>query len=224
MLVARREELLRPLAQELDGEFEVCDVGDREAVERMAAALRERHRAVGLLVNNAGMPGGGDFITLEPEGIERLLHVNYLGGVWCTRALLPALEAERPSHIVNVVSVVGAVAWGPAGPYTASKHAQLGFSRSLAAQLKPRGIAVHTINPGLIETEGFPQRGVLRSRLGRRLVVGPPVVADGVMRAIDRDRREVFVPRWYRVPAIAQVLAPGLLVRLGASAYRARKE
>jgi NAD(P)-dependent dehydrogenase (short-subunit alcohol dehydrogenase family) len=215
VLVARRDELLRPLAEELDGEYEVCDVADREAVERMAAGVRARHPAISLLVNNAGVAGRTTFFDADPERIERITDVNYLGGVWCTRALLPALEAGRPAHIVNVVSVSGTVAVG-AGPYTASKHAQLAFSRTIGSQLRPRGIAVHTINPGFVETPGFPQRGVLGNRFLERAVVDAPVVANAVMRAIDRGRAEVYVPRWYRATAIAQALVPGVLTRFGA--------
>ena len=61
MLVARNEERLAAVADEIGGEYEVCDVGDREAVEQMAAEVRERHPAVKLLVNNAGIsqPGQG---------------------------------------------------------------------------------------------------------------------------------------------------------------------
>jgi short-subunit dehydrogenase len=224
VLVARREDRLRALAEELNGEFEVCDVGDREAIERMAAAVTERHPGIGMLVNNAGMPGRGDFTDLDPERIELVTRVNYLSAVWATRAFLSALEADPPAHIVNIVSVAGTVALGPAGPYAASKHAELAFSRSLAAQLAPRGIVVHTVNPGFVETETFPQRN-LRNRVLRRAVVGPDVVAAAVMRAVDKNRREVFVPRWYRVGAIAQALAPGTLARvMGSSAYRARDE
>ena len=217
MLVARREELLRPLAEELEGEYEVCDVGDRDAVDRMAAAVTERHPALGMLVNNAGMPGRGDFTKLDPERIERVTNVNYLGTVWCTRAFLPALEAGRPSHIVNIVSVAGTVAWGPAGPYAASKHAQLAFSRGLTGSVASRGISVHTVNPGFVESETFPQRGVLRNPLLERAVIDPPDVAAAVMRAVDRNRREIFVPRWYRVAAIAQALVPGLMARFSGS-------
>jgi short-subunit dehydrogenase len=213
VLVARREDRLQAIASELGGEYELCDVADRESVERMAAAVTSRHPAVGLLVNNAGVPGRGGFTKLEPERIELVVRVNYLGGVWCTRALLPALEAARPAHLVNVVSVAGTVAWGPSGPYTASKHAQIAFSRSLVSELARQGISVHTVNPGFVETEGFPQRSVLRSGLLRRLVIQPPEVATAIVSAIERDRREIFVPRIYRIAAIAQALAPGLVTR-----------
>ena len=66
VLVGRREDRLRAAAAELGGEFEVCDVADREAVERMAEKVRERHPQVGLLVNNAGVPGRGNFLDLPP--------------------------------------------------------------------------------------------------------------------------------------------------------------
>jgi short-subunit dehydrogenase len=219
VLLARRRERLQALAEELGGEFEVCDVGDRETVDHVAAAVLERHPCVDLLVNNAGIPGRGDFLSLEPERIEAVLRTNYLGSVWCARAFLPGLAAG--AHVVNVVSVAGTVAFGPAGPYAASKHAQLAFSRSLAALLGPRGVRVHTIFPGFVETEGFPQRSVLASAFFRRAVIGPEDVAAHLLRVLERDRRESFVPRWYRTFAVAQALAPTLVARLAArSGYR----
>ncbi len=219
VLVARRQERLEPLAAELGGEWELCDVGDREAVERLAATVLGRHPRIDLLVNNAGIPGRGDFLTLEPERIEAVVRTNYLGSVWCARAFAPGLAAG--SRVINVVSVAGTVAFGPAGPYAASKHAQLAFSRSLAALLGPRGVSVHTVCPGFVETEGFPQRAVLASRFFRRAVISPEDVAAHILRVIAKDRRESFVPRWYRAFAIGQVLAPSLVARLAArSGYR----
>jgi short-subunit dehydrogenase len=219
VLVARREERLRPLAEELGAEWELCDVGDREAVERAAAAIAERHPRVSLLVNNAGVPGRGGFLRTSPERIEEVTRTNYLGGVWCLRAFLPALEAAAPSDVANVVSAAGTVAAGSAGPYTASKHAQLAFSRSVTAELRPRGIRVHTILPGFVETEGFPQR----ERFGPRansLVAEPELVAERLLDAVEHNRREVFVPRWYRIAPLAQALAPGLVARVAARGIR----
>jgi short-subunit dehydrogenase len=221
VLLARRREALERIARELDAELEVCDVGEREQVERAASAVRERHRAIKLLVNSAGIPGRRSFAELPPERIEELVRVNYLGGVWCLRAFLPALAEAAPADVVNIVSVAGTVAFPPSGPYSASKHAQLAFSRATAGELRARRIRVHTVNPGFTHTPGFPNRDVLRTRLLRRLVIDPDRVADGVVFALDHDRAETFVPGWYRAAAIVQALAPGTLTRLLARArYR----
>ena len=219
VLIARGEKRLRALAEELGAEWELCDVGDREAVERTAASVVERHPRVSLLVNNAGVPGRGGFLRTTAERIEEVTRTNYLGSVWCLRAFLPALEAAAPSDVANIVSVAGTVAAGSAGPYTASKHAQLAFSRAVAGELRPRGIRVHTILPGFVETAGFPQRERFGGRLGT-LVVEPELVAERLLAAVDHDQREVFVPRWYRVAPLAQALAPGLLARVAGRGIR----
>jgi NAD(P)-dependent dehydrogenase (short-subunit alcohol dehydrogenase family) len=218
VLLARREERLRPLADEIGGEFEVCDVGDRSAVEAVAARVLERHPRVRLLVNNAGIPARASFLDGAPEAIENTMRTNYLGGVWCLRAFLPGLQAAVPSDVVNIVSVAGVVAFPPSGPYSASKHAQLAFSRATAAELRPRGIRVHTVKPGFVETEGFPQ-GWLPAPM-RRLVVGPEAIAAHVLDSIERDRGESTVPRYYAPIGGLQALAPNVLARVLARSRR----
>ena len=211
VLIARDDDRLRGVADELDAEWEPCDVSDREEVERVAAAIRERHPQIGLLVNSAGIAGRRSFLRAEPELIERVTRTNYLGGVWCLRAFLPALEAAAPSHVVNVVSVAGTVSAGSAGPYSASKHAQLAFSRATRAELRPRGIHVHTVLPGFVETPGFPQRSRSSNRLWQAAVSEPEEVAERIVAAVERDRPEIFVPRYYRVATLAQAFAPRLV-------------
>lgn len=208
VLLARRRERLERLAAELGGDFEVCDVADRGQVERVAA----RHPEVKLLVCNAGIPGRGRLLEQDEETIRRVLDVDYLGNVWTLRAFLPALERSAPSDVVNVVSVAGTVAMPPASAYVAAKHAQLAFSRAIAAELRPRGIRVHTVNPGLVDTEGFPNR----RRFGRfgRFVIEPERVAEHVLRTLDRGRVETYVPGWYRPAAVVQALFPGPVARL----------
>jgi uncharacterized protein len=215
VLVARGAERLASVAEELGAEHEACDVGDRESVGRMAATVMSRHPQIALLVNNAGIPGRTGFLDAEPARIESVVRVNYLGGVWCLRAFLPALEAARPSHVVNVVSVAGAVSGaGTSGLYAASKHAQLAFSRSVAAELEPRGVSVHTVLPGFVETDGFPQRDVLPPHM-HRFVIEAEDVAEAIVRAVERNQREVHIPRYYRVATLAQSVAPGLVARIG---------
>jgi uncharacterized protein len=223
VLLSRGEERLRALADEIGAEWEVCDVADREAVDTVAARVLGRHPAIGLLVNSAGIPGRSTFLRSEPDVIEAVVRTNYLGSVWPVRALLTGLEAGIPSHVVNVVSVAGTIAVGRAGPYSASKHAQLAFSRSLTIELAPRRIQVHTINPGFVETPGFPQTRLLDHPLFGRTVAEPELVAKRIVAAIERGTVETFVPRWYRPVSFVQAVAPGLVARAQAARHRRRK-
>ncbi len=198
-------------------EHEACDVSDLSSVEAAAARVLERHPAIELLVNNAGIAGREDYLDAAPELIESVMRTNYLGSVWTLRAFLPGLGSG--AHVVNIVSVAGLVA---VGPYSASKHAQLAFSRSVAVELAGRGVSVHTVNPGFVETPGFPQRRRIKGPL-YRLVATPELVATRILDAIEKDKREIVVPRWYRPAAWLQALAPGLFARararLGARNY-----
>ena len=92
VLLARRKDELERIAGEIGGEWEVCDVSDRAQVDEVAARVLERHPAIGLLVNNAGIPARGSFLDVDPELIERVMAVNYLGGIWCLRAFAPGLS------------------------------------------------------------------------------------------------------------------------------------
>jgi NAD(P)-dependent dehydrogenase (short-subunit alcohol dehydrogenase family) len=194
-------------------EHEECDVADRAAVEAVAKRILERHPRIDLLVNNAGVGARANFLDAPAERIEQVIRVNYFGSVWTTLAFLPGLG--KGSHVVNLVSVAGMFA---GGPYSASKHAQLAFSRSIAVELAPRGIKVHTVNPGFVETEGFPQRG--RHGTLDRIVADPPLVVRRLLDAVDHDKREIVVPRWYRPITWIQALAPGLVANARARTSR----
>jgi uncharacterized protein len=211
VLLARREDRLRTLADEIGGEYEVCDVTDRAAVDAVAT----RHPRIDLLVNNAGVPARASFLEGD---VETALRTNYLGGIWCVRAFLPALEAAAPSDIVDIVSVAGTVALPASGPYAASKHAQLAFSRALAAELRGRDIRVHTVKPGFVETEGFPQSWLPGP--ARRLVVGPERIAAHVLDSLERGRGETTVPRYYALAGIIQAVAPNVVARVLANRIR----
>jgi short-subunit dehydrogenase len=221
VLLARGVERLRAVAESVGGEAEACDVADREQVLRVAARVLARHERIDLLVNNAGIPGGGGFLTLDDARIELVTWINYLGSVWALRAFLPGLERAAPSDVVTIASVAGTISVGASGPYAAAKHAQLAFSRSVAVELAPRGIRVHSIAPGWVETDRFPDQNIVR-RLPSWAVSDADRVARAVLRALDRNRREVYVPAWYRPVPVVQALAPGLLTRLFSAVQRRR--
>jgi len=214
VLLARDPERLARVAKELGAEAEQCDVADRRQVNDAVARIAERHEAIQLLVNNAGFTTRKGFLESTPEEIEDITRTNYLGSVWALFAFLPLLEAGRPSDVVNVASVAGTVAHGSSGPYAAAKHAQLAFSRATTTELAGRGIRVHTVNPGPVETPGFPQRMLLQHRLLRHVVLTPEQVANAIVRAVERNRAEVVLPRYLRVAGAAQALAPASMARL----------
>jgi len=199
--------LSRRAAPDAD-EHEECDVADRSAVEAAAARVLERHPRIDLLVNNAGVASRGNFLTVDPERIEAVTRTNYLGSVWCLRAFLPGLG--EGSWLVNVASLAGLV---PVGPYSASKAAQLFFSRSVATELAPLGISVLTVLPGYVETPGFPQRNRF-GPLMRPFIVDPPFVAERIVAALDAGKRELVVPRWYRPLVAFPVAFPVTFARL----------
>lgn len=212
VLLARRAERLQAVAEDLGAEAEPCDVSDRAAVEVVAARVLERHPRVDVLVNNAGIPGRTRFLDGDPEVIERLIRINYLGAVWCLRAFLPGLQAAAPSDVVNIISVAGVVAGPPSGPYSASKHAELAFSRTVAAELRAQRIRVHTVKPGFAETEGFPQSWL--PHRAQRFVIGPEDVAAHVLRSLEDGRGESTVPWFYGPVGAAQDVMPNLFTRV----------
>ena len=212
VLLARRANRLEALAEEIGGEAEPCDVADRAAVDAAAERILARHPKIAVLVNSAGVPGRTRFVDGDPDVIERLIRINYLGGIWCLRAFLPGLRAAAPADVVNIVSVSGVVSGPPSGPYSASKHAQLAFSRTAAAELRREGIRVQTVKPGFVETEGFPQSWL--PRVVQRIVIGPDDVARHVLCSIDDDRGETTVPWFYAPLGPLQDVLPNLATRV----------
>ena len=202
--------------REIGGEWEVCDVSDRAQVDEVAARVLDRHPSIGLLVNNAGIPARGSFLDIDPELVERVTAVNYLGGVWCLRAFAPGLRAPAPrAHVVNLVSVAGTVAFAPAGAYSASKHAQLAFSRSTAALLAAeRDPGAHD-HARLRRDGGIPAAREAAQPAPRRFVIEAEDVAKAVVKAVEKGKREVTVPWFpYRLATIGQALVPGVFSRL----------
>ncbi|MFA9431002.1 SDR family NAD(P)-dependent oxidoreductase [Egicoccus sp. AB-alg2] len=207
--VARRTDRLEELAGAHPTVVpHTADVTDQDAVDALAARVREEHGACHALINNAGVGGGAFGGRDDLDDALRTLDINVGGVVRCTAAFADLLEAGAPSRVVNMASVAGKLGIGPAA-YAASKFAVVGFSEALSLSWASRGITVCQLNPGFIETEGFPQTQVKRTPMAR-LVGRPEAVADAVVDVLANGRTERTVPTFYRAFVALRHLAPPL--------------
>jgi short-subunit dehydrogenase len=217
ILVARREERLRALAESLPCEatWLAADLTEPDAPERIRAHLAERHGGrLSLLVNNAGGSWRGSFSEVGYDNVHRHMELNFDAVVRLTEALLPLLRASAPSAIVNVASTAGRVARARTGSYSASKFALIGWTDALYAEERPHGVHVGMVLPGFIETEGFPATELRERALTRWVVSKPERVAEAIVETGLRGKAERYVPRPYAMAAIARILAPRLVRRV----------
>jgi short-subunit dehydrogenase len=215
VLVARREERLRALADELGGATVVAvDLLAPDAPARVREAVEREHGGrLDLLVNNAGSAWRGRFGDTGWEHVRRHMELNFDAVLRLTEALLPLLRQSAPSAIVNVSSTAGRVSRGNTGAYSASKFALAGWSDALHLEERRHGVHVGLVLPGFVATEGFPQEQLMGRRLTRWMVSRPEKVAEAVVAAGPGGRAERYVPRPYWLAAVARVLAPRLVRR-----------
>src|SRR3954454_2792968 len=180
ILVARREDRLRVLADELGGGAKIVavDLTDDDATARVAEAAGER---LDLLVNIAGGAWRGRFAETGWENVERHMKLNFEATVRLTEALLPALRASAPSAIVNVASTAGRVARANSGAYSAAKFAVAGWTDALHLEEREHGVHVGMVLPGFIPTEGFPAKELKAKAITRALLGRAEDVADAIV-------------------------------------------
>jgi short-subunit dehydrogenase len=216
VLVARREDRLRALADRIDRgtTYVAADLTDDGAPARVREHVEGLGEPLGLLVNNAGAAWRATFADGGWENVRRTMAVNFDAVVRLTEALLPLLRAAAPSAIVNVSSTAGRVARGGTGAYSASKFALAGWSDSLYLEEAPHGVHVGLVLPGFIATEGFPQAELRAKAITRRMVSTPEKGAEAVVQAGLGRKPERYVPRPYGLGAALRVVAPGLTRRV----------
>lgn len=217
VLVARREELLRELAESLPcrATYLAVDLTDEDAPERVRGHLEAEHGgALHLLVNNAGAAWRASFAEGGHANVRRHMDLNFDAVVRLTEALLPLLRASAPSAIVNVASTAGRVSRARTGSYSASKFALIGWSDSLHAEEKPHGVHVGMVLPGFIRTEGFPATELREKALTRWIVSKPEKVAEAIYEVGPGGKGERYVPRPYALAAVVRILFPSLTRRV----------
>jgi short-subunit dehydrogenase len=214
VLAARRVDRLDHLATEIArrGGQAVpvrCDVTSLDDLEALRDRTVEAFGRCDVLVNNAGIPGGGPFAEVTLDQVERVIETNLLSVVRGTHVFLPGMLNQGSGHIVNVASLAGRFAVPGSAVYSATKHAVVAFSEALHWEVEGSGVLVTSINPGLVRTEGFPQKGSRRGVMEPMEVGG--LIVDVVRQGI---APEVSIPRWLSSLQAFRVLAPPLY-RLG---------
>ena len=209
-----------------------CDVSVAADRSSLVSGVLERHGRIDAPVNNAGLGWQGLTEDMPLDRVEYLFAVNVVGLVDLCRLALPSMLAAGRGHIVNVSSMAGHVAYPPFSVYCSTKYAVNGFTDALRREVRFRGVRVHLVMPGPIETEWLPRSqgfeplpGSDENRFG-----GFPAtwVAAAIERCLTRPYpRTVAVPRVFGAGRLVQVTgvrqATDLVTGWWARAYAARQ-
>lgn len=129
-----------------------CDVTDPEQVAALYRAALERLGQVDILVNNAGIADSAPLKSITLESWNRIMAVNATGTFLCTQTFLPAMVERGWGRVVNIASIAGKIGGRYMAAYVASKHAALGFTRAVAAEVATTGVTVNAVCPGFVDT------------------------------------------------------------------------
>jgi NAD(P)-dependent dehydrogenase (short-subunit alcohol dehydrogenase family) len=199
----------------------VCDVADAASVDSAARQAVDALGNVHILCNNAGVGGGSGTADISVGSWRWVLDVNLLGVVYALRAFLPHIRAHgEGGHIVNTASMAGLLSQGAMGfsPYTASKHAIVGISEGLRAELAPDRIGVTVVCPGFVRTRiadagrnrparyGAHAAGPHQAAVAELVQGGiePDIVADRILAAVRDDELYVLTHPAYRAAVEAR--------------------
>jgi NAD(P)-dependent dehydrogenase (short-subunit alcohol dehydrogenase family) len=131
----------------------VCDVRSAAEVARFAEAARTRIGVPDILVNNAGTVVRAPLASLSEEAWDEVVDGNLKGTFLVSRAFVGDMQARRSGRIINVASISGRQGTAGLTAYCAAKHGVVGFTRALAEEVRPHGIAVNAVCPGSVDTD-----------------------------------------------------------------------
>lgn len=191
-VIARTESKIRQLVAHLKEEGieaagAAADVGQPDQVTPAVDQLTRTLGELQVLVNNAGVLIAKPFEELTLQDWDTTMATNVRGLYLMTRAVVPSMKRRRSGTIVNVASLAGKNGFAGGTAYTASKHAVLGFSRSLMLELRKENIRVITILPGSVATAMLQDQTMLKSDPAR--ILKPEDVADAIVHAVQVPER-----------------------------------
>jgi short-subunit dehydrogenase len=216
ILSSRKQTELEQLATSMPGTRHRVIASDL-AEEGAALKLLEAAGDIDVLVANAALPGSGRLESFSHAEIDRLMRVNLDAPIRMTRDLMPVFLQRNSGHFVYVSSISGRVSTPRASLYAATKFGLRGFAFCLREDLHDKNIGVSVVTPGAIRDAGmYAQSGApAPPGIGTS---SPEQVGDGVVEAIERNRREVTVaPARQRLISVFAANAPELAGRLAGS-------
>ncbi|MWV46876.1 SDR family NAD(P)-dependent oxidoreductase [Paenibacillus sp. HJL G12] len=198
ILAARSHDKLTEASRRMAGkhEIKVVDVTRDDQVRQMMDEVIKTYGRIDILLNNAGYGKFENAVDMPAEAFQRMMEVNYMGTVRCTKAVLPHMLERRCGQIVNIASMAGKIGTAKSTAYTATKHAVLGFSNALRQELRETGIIVSTVNPGPIDTPFFdiadPSGGYVSNV--KWLMMKPEQVARKIVQLMKTGKEELNLP------------------------------
>lgn len=207
------------------------DVTDAGAVQDAVDNVVARSGRLDLMFNNAGIVWGGDTELLTLDQWNTIIDVNIRGVVHGVAAAYPVMIRQRHGHIVNTASVAGLVPAGRLTSYAMTKHAVVGLSLALRSEAAAHGVGVLAVCPGAVETPildkgavgDFEGRSFFLTGMRSQTGYDPDRLAQDVLRAIERNRGVLVVPRIAYAGWLFVRLAPGLMQRASARAIVRRR-
>jgi NADP-dependent 3-hydroxy acid dehydrogenase YdfG len=186
-------DLAEKTAQELGGGTLglPLDVTDRAGFDRFLTDVEERVGPLDVLINNAGIMPVGPFVDETDATAKRLVDINLHGVIYGSKLALERFLPRGRGHLVNIASVAGKAGFPGGATYCATKHAVVGLSEAIRAEVRPTDIDVSIIMPVVVNTE--LGSGLRKSRGVK--VVEPEDVANAIVEALQTGRVDVFVPR-----------------------------
>jgi short-subunit dehydrogenase len=215
--IARREQLLRELGQELgrtspQSDTIVCDVADTDELRRHLAQAEHRYGRIDILINNAGVYESTPAGQTSDEVYARVMATNFLAVVAATEAVLPGMLARGSGIVVNVSSDSARAPAVREGAYAASKAALSAFTESIAYEVAPRGVHVHVLYPAWVPTAmGLGDgTGTLPPKLVRRTEAQ---VSNLLLERVGGTRVDINVSRLPVLAVVGRAAMPGLYAR-----------
>lgn len=212
LLVGRDTARLEARAAALDAEVRIVDLSVRQQVRALADTLTGPGLP-DLVVHNAG--AGMVRRAADPLGeeLQRLFELNVFAPMVLSSAVLPEMVRRGSGHLLFVTSIAAHGGVRNESAYAATKAALGAYAGSLHGELAGTGVRVTTVVPGVVSTEFFDRQGAPYTRRFPA-PIRPGDAAARIIRAVERDRAEVVVPRWLRLALVTRAVAPQTYSRL----------